>query len=116
MYPCVLLKVLAEYDLYSCAPVKKKTPVLPVFLYTLRGDTRPGYISGGGRVGEGGRATAGVASADLNISEQESHTRSHRNTLRFRARPVASGGSCMLFYRTMRSRFLVREEQSSRTL
>ena len=46
MYLCLLLKVLAEYD-YSCAPVGRETPVLPVFLYALRGDTRPGYISRG---------------------------------------------------------------------
>ena len=45
MYPCLLLKVLAEYDLQLCACSTKETPVLPVFLYALRGDTRPGYIS-----------------------------------------------------------------------
>ena len=44
MYPCLLLKVLAEYDLQLCA-CSKRNSCVPVFLYALRGDTRPGYIS-----------------------------------------------------------------------
>ena len=47
MYPCLLLKVLAEYDLQLCA-CRKRDSCVPVFLYALRGDTRPGYISRGG--------------------------------------------------------------------
>ena len=46
MYPCLLLEVLAEYNLQLCA-CRKRDSCVPVFLYALRGDTRPGSISGG---------------------------------------------------------------------
>ena len=52
MYPCLLLKVLAEYNLQLCA-CSKRDSCVPVFLCALRGDTRPGYISRGGGRGEG---------------------------------------------------------------
>ena len=55
MYPCLLLKVLAEYYLQLCA-CSKRDSCVPVFLYALRGDTRPGYISRG--VGEKGGGSA----------------------------------------------------------
>ena len=34
MYPCLLLKVLAEYDLQLCA-CSKRNSCVPVFLYAL---------------------------------------------------------------------------------
>ena len=57
MYPCLLLKVLAEYDLQLCA-CSKRDSCVPVFLYAVRGDTRPGYISRG----VGGRPKRGAFS------------------------------------------------------
>ena len=41
MYPCLWLKVLAEYNLQLCA-CSKRDSCVPVFLYTFLGDTRPG--------------------------------------------------------------------------
>ena len=40
MCPCLWLQVLAEYNLQLCA-CSKRDFCVPVFLYTLRGDTHP---------------------------------------------------------------------------
>ena len=44
IHVCTQGSSIADQD-YSCAPVANETPALPVFLYALRGDTRPGYMS-----------------------------------------------------------------------
>ena len=69
MYPCLLLKVLAEYDLQLCA---KRDSCVPVFLYTLRGDTRPGYILRGGEPlgGPGGGGGAGRPNRESGIIQR----------------------------------------------
>ena len=59
MYPCLLLKVLAEYDLQLCA-CSKRDSCEHVFLYALaRGYTPRLHLRGGGGGGGGGRAGAG---------------------------------------------------------
>ena len=48
MYPCLLLKVLAEYDLQLCA-CSKRDSCVTVFLYSLaRGYTPRLHLGGGG--------------------------------------------------------------------
>ena len=61
MYPCLLLKVLAEYDLQLCACSKKRLLCACVPVRLARGYTPRLHLRGGeGREGGGGEAGRGA--------------------------------------------------------